>query len=151
MESNRPDTTAWERVRDRVNATAAEYREHGDTVLEVFADHSAVRQPPDGPITFSYTVPDDTIAELQKHVRDSAPLHTDIQYVDVEQTRMYVLDVHDESAGVRVLIAGGVRHESIGEYTDEDGPARTVIRSATGMDPVEFQHDSVAPFFVGFD
>lgn len=151
MESNRPDTTAWERVRDRVNAMAAEYREHGDTVLEVFADHSAVRQPSDEPITFSYTVPDDTIAELREHVGDSTPLHTEIRYVDLEQTRMYVLEVHDESAGLRVLIAGGVRHQSIREYTDEDGPARTVIRSATGMDPVEFHHDSVAPFVTGFD
>jgi len=130
---------------------ATEYREQGDTVLEVFADHGTVRQPTDEPVTFSYTVPSDTVSEIQQHINDGTRLHTEVQYVDVEGTRLYVLAVHDESAALRVLIAGGVRHESLREFVDERGPARTLVRSVTGAVPLELRHDSVELFLVGFD
>lgn len=151
MEPDRPDTTAWDRVRDHVSANATAYRQRGDTVLEAFADHSTVRQPPEQPLTFSYTVPNDVISELQDHVRDDARLTTDVRYVDVAQTRLYVLETHDERAELRILIAGGIRHQSLQQFVAAHGPARTVVRSVTGTVPLELRHDSVNPFLDGFD
>lgn len=151
MSSNNPDAAAWERVRDRVSETATEYRQQGDTVLEVFADHSTLRQPSDQPLTFSFTVSDDTISELQKHIRENVRLDTEIKYVDVERTRLYVLNAHDEHGKLRVLIAGGIRHRSLRRVSDEDGPARTIVRSITDTIPLELRHSSVAPFLVGVE
>lgn len=151
MTPDSPDATAWERIRETVKADATNYRDQGDTVIEVFADHSTVRQPTDQPVTFSYTVPGDTISDLQQHVTGGLRLHTEIKYVDVEGTRLYVLDVRAEGEDLTVLIAGGVRSELLQEFTDERGPARTVVRSVSGTVPLELRHDSVEPFLTGLD
>jgi hypothetical protein len=151
MSSNNSDAAAWERVRDRVSETATEYRQQGDTVLEVFADHSTLRRPSDQSLTFCFTVPDDTISELQKHIREDVRLDTEIRYVDVEGTRLYVLEAHDEHTNLRILIAGGIRHRSLRQVSDENGPARTVVRSITDTIPLELYHSSMAPFLVGVE
>lgn len=151
MSANDPDAAAWKRVRDRVSETAREYRQQGDTALEVFADHGTLRQPSDQPPTFSFTVSDDTVSELQEHIREDVRLDTAIKYVDVEGMRLYVLEAHDEQTNLRVLIAGGVRHRSLRQVSNENGPARTVVRSITDTIPLELRHRSVAPFLVGVE
>ena len=140
--------TAWERIRDRVSTMATTYREDGETVLEVFADYSAVKQRSDQPVTFSFTVPDDTVDELVQQVEDGVLLETDVQYVDVNRTRLYVLEVYDEAADLRIFVAGGIDHQSLTELTNMDGPARTTVRSATGTVALELRHSDIAPFLV---
>lgn len=149
MSSNNSDAAAWERVRNRVSETAREYRQQGDTALEVFADHGTLRQPSDQPPTFCFTVSDDTVSELQKHIREDVRLGTEIKYADVEGTRLYVLEAHDEHTKLKILIAGGIRHRSLRQVSDENGPARTIVRSITDTVPLELRHSTVAPFLVG--
>ena len=149
MSPDRPRTAVWQQIRERVQTRAAADRETGDTVVEVFADFGAVRQPPDRPMTLSFTVPDDTVAELRDHSVDGSSLETEIQYVDVESTRLYVLEISDESVDRRVLVAGGVGHQSLSNYTDTTGAARTVVRSATGTVGLELRHADREPFLDG--
>jgi hypothetical protein len=146
MSPDRPLTAAWQQIRERVRTRAATYREAGETVVEVFADFGAVRQPSDRPMTLSFTVSDDTVAELREHSVDGSLLKTEVQYVDVEGTRLYVLEVDDESTDRRVLVAGGVDHQSLSNYTDTTGVARTVVRSATGTVGLELRHADREPF-----
>jgi hypothetical protein len=146
MSPENPITTAWEQIRERVRADAAAYRERGDSVCEVFADHGAVRQSAEGPVTFSFTIPGDTATELEKQVGDRSVSQTQIQYTDVDNVRFYVLAVQDRTGATRVLVAGGIRHQQLLECTDANGSARTVLRSATGATVLELQHESVGPF-----
>jgi ribosomal protein S28E/S33 len=146
MPSENPITTAWEQIRDRVRTDAAAYRERGDSVCEVFADHGAVRQSDEGPVRFSFTISGETATALEDHIGDRSVSRTQVQYADVDQVRFYVLDVHDRARAVRILVAGGVRHQSLLEYTDASGPARTVLRSVTGTTVLELEHESVEPF-----
>ncbi|ERH09158.1 MAG: hypothetical protein J07HX64_00910 [halophilic archaeon J07HX64] len=125
---------------------AAAYREAGDTVVEVFADFGAVRQQSDQPMTLSFTAPDDTVDELRDHSVDGSPLETEVQYVDIEGTRLYVLEVNDKGADRRLLVAGGVDHQSLSNYTDTTGAARTVVRSATGTVGLDLHHADRSPF-----
>ena len=136
----------WQQIRARVRTRAAAYRETGDTVVEVFADFGAVRQPSDQPMTLSFTVPGATVAELRDHSVEGSLLETEIQYVDIEGTRLYVLEISDESADRRLLVAGGVDHQSLSNYTDTTGAARTVVRSATGTVGLELRHADRGPF-----
>jgi hypothetical protein len=151
MSSDRPRTAAWERVRERVRADAAAYREEGDTVIEVFADHGAVQQPPDHPVRFSFTVPGDTVSTLRQRVEDSSHLRTEVQYVDVDGTRLYVLDVHDDGTEQRILLAGGIGHRQLAQCPDADGPARTVVLSVTGTVALELHHGAAGPFLVDLE
>jgi hypothetical protein len=146
MSPENPITTAWEQIRDRVRTDAAAYRERGDSVCAVFADHGAVRQSAEAPVTFSFTIPGETATALEEHVGDRSVSQTEIQYVDVDQVRFYVLDVHNRAGTTRILVAGGVRHQSLLECVDANGPARTVLRSATGTTALELRHESVGPF-----
>jgi hypothetical protein len=97
-------------------------------------------------MTLSFTVSDDTVAELREHSVDGSLLETEVQYVDVEGTRLYVLDVDDESADRRMLVAGGVDHQSLSNYIDTTGAARTVVRSATGTVGLDLHHADRSPF-----
>jgi hypothetical protein len=144
MSPDNPVTTAWEQIRARVRTDAAAYRERGDSVCEVFADHGAVRQSDEGPVVLSFTVSGETATALEEHVNDRSVSRTEIRYADVDQVRFYVLDVHDGTT--RVLVAGGIRHQHLLEYLDASGPARTVLRSATGTTVLELHHGSVEPF-----
>jgi hypothetical protein len=146
MTTNMTLTTAWQRIRERVTTRAATYRNDGDTVLEVFADHGAVRQPPDQRVTFSFTIPDDDVAKLREHVGDSSSMWTDVEYLDVVQTRLYVLAVRDEAAELRIFVAGGIRHRALQECPQTDGPAQTILRSATGTVALELHHSDRSPF-----
>jgi hypothetical protein len=151
MTANTTLTTAWQRIRERVTTRAATYRNDGDTVLELFADHGAVRQSPDQPVTFSFTIPDDDVAELRDRVGDSSSLWTNIEYVDVTRTRLYVLVVHAETAELRILVAGGIRHQALGKCPETDRSARTVLRSATGTVGLELHHSDCSPFLADLD
>ena len=162
MPDRTPSTTAWQRVRDRVRADAADYRAGGATVIEVFADHGTVRAPTKQPVTFSFTIPDDTVAMLRRQLEDQrgrSRLKTEIQYADADQTRFYVLTVRDEAASLRILIAGGVDHDALTDHTgtdtdtDTDTPysARTVLRSVTDTIALELRHATLDPFLVGLD
>jgi len=146
MSPDNPLTTAWKQIRDRVRTDAAAYREQGDSVCEVFADHGGVRQSAEGPVTFSFTISGETATELGEHIGDRSVSQTEIRYADVDQVRFYVLDVHDGTETVRVLVAGGIRHQHLLECVDANGPARTVLRSATGTTVLELHHESVEPF-----
>lgn len=68
--------------------------------------------------------------------------------VDVEETHLYVLNAHDEHGQLRGLIAGGIRHRSLRWVSDENRPARIIVRSITDTIPLELRHSSMAPFLV---
>lgn len=143
-------TAAWRQIREQIRTDASEYRAAGDTVIEAFADHSAVRRASEQTIRFSFTIPDNTVTEVQQHAQHESLSHTKIQYTDVDRTRFYVLHVHDKPPTVRVLIAGAVDHQSLMESVDSltgtQGSARTVLRSATGTIVLNLRHASLGPF-----
>ena len=146
MSPDRPRTAVWQQIREQVRARAAAYREAGDAVVEVFADFGAVQQQSDRPMTLSFTVSDDTVAELREHSVDGSPLETEIEYVDIEGTRLYVLEITDGGEDQRLLVAGGVDHQSLSNYIDTTGAARTVVRSATGTVGLDLHHADRSPF-----
>ncbi len=143
-------TTAWRQIREQIRTDAAEYRAAGDTVIEAFADHSAVRRASEETIRFSFTIPNNTVTEIQQHAQPQSLSHTEIRYTDVDRTRFYVLHVHDEPPTVRVLIAGAVDHRSLTDSVDSltgtQRSARTVLRSATGTVVLNLRHASLDPF-----
>lgn len=151
MSSEEPLTTAWAQIRERVQADAATYRERGESVCVVFADHGAVTQSTEGPVNFSFTIPGDTATELEDHIGDRSVSQTEVQYVDVDQVRFYVLDISDRTAERRILLAGAVRHQPLLNCLDASGAARTVLRSVTGDTVLELQHGSVRPFLTELD
>ena len=151
MPSENPTTTAWEQIRERVRTAAAAYREQGDSVCAVFADHGAVRPSDEGPVTFSFTISGETATALEDHVADRSISQTEIQYADVDRVRFYVLDVHDRTEPIRILVAGGIRHQRLLACVDTNGPARTVLRSATGTTVLELHHESVEPFLAALE
>ena len=145
--SSDPRTAAWQQVREHVKAKATAHRENGGTAVEVFADFGAVRQPPDRPVTLSFTAPDGTVADLRSRDVDGAFLETEVRYVDTDGTRLYALEIGDGETGLWLLVAGGIDHRSLSGYADTTGAARTVVRSATGAVGVELRHADRDPFF----
>ncbi|GAB7012432.1 DUF7529 family protein [Halolamina salina] len=145
MSGDHPLAAAWTRVRNVVGSTAATYREEGREVVEVVADHATVRGS-DDPVTLSFTVPGDAADELAAAVDDDATYRTEVQYVDVDGTRLFVLEVRAPEAPV-VLLAGGVGHDSLRPHaSDPDAPARTLVRRVDGGEAAQFGHERVAPF-----
>ncbi|WP_435114905.1 DUF7529 family protein [Halolamina sp. C58] len=148
MSGDHPLAAAWTRVRNVVSSTAATYREDGHEVVEVVADHATVRQTDDA-VTLSFTAPGDLADELAAAVDDDAAYRTEVQYVDVDGTRLFVLDVQAPDAPV-VLLAGGVGHDSLRPHASEpDAAARTLVRRVDGREAARFDHERVAPFVDG--
>jgi len=145
MSGDHPLAAAWTRVRNVVGSTAATYREEGRTVVEAVADHATARQADDA-VTLSFTVPGDVADDLAAAVDDDADYRTEVQYVDVGGTRLFVLDVQSPDAPV-VLLAGGVAHDSLRPHaSDPEADARTLVRRVDGREAARFGHERVAPF-----
>jgi len=146
MSPENPITTAWEQIRERVRADAAAYRERGDAVCEVFADHGAVSRSAEGHVILSFTISGDTVTKLEDHLGGRSVSQTQVQYADVDQVRFYVLELYDGTGAIQGLVAGGVGHKGLLECTGANGSARTVLRSVTGTTVLELEHESVEPF-----
>jgi len=145
MPGDHPLAAAWTRVRNVVRSTAATYREDGHQVVEAVADHATARETDDA-VTLSFTVPGDVADELAAAVDDDATYRTEVQYVDVDGTRLFVLDVQAPDAPI-VLLAGGVDHDSLRPHAaDPDAPARTIVRRVDGREAARFGHERAAPF-----
>ncbi len=150
MSADHPLAEAWTRVRNVVATTAAASRDEGREVVEVVADHATARLD-DGVVTFSFTVPGDVATELAAAVAEDATYRTEVQYVDVDGTRLFVLDVRAADAPV-VLLAGGIGHDRLQPHADEpDTAARTVVRRVDGSEAARFEHERVAPFLAELD
>lgn len=145
MTAETPLTTAWNRVREHVSQIADTHRSNGNTVIEVFADHGTVHTPTDGPVTFVFTLPGETIETLRQRGIEDAVSQTEIQYGDVDAHRLYLLTV-ETTAEVTVIIAGGIRHDRLTACADAAGRARTRLRGIDDTVGLQLEHDDVAPF-----
>lgn len=145
MTTETPRTTAWHRIRAQVEQTVEAYRADGNTVIEAIADHGTVHTPTDGPATFVFTLPGETIERLRQRVSEDAISQTEIQYGDVDTHRLYLLTVQTTTK-VTVVIAGGVRHDRLSACANASGRAQTRLRGIDGTVGLQLEHDDVAPF-----
>lgn len=140
---------AWDRLRETATNVAAEYRADGHTVVEAYADHGTVRSATGEPLTFVFTVPDDAVTGLQRTITTTQIHRTEIQYVDTDGYRLYVLDIHQSDDSAIALVAGGIQRKLLQEYADTTGQAQTVVRSLDNTIALKLQHDMRTPFLTG--
>lgn len=145
MTTETPLTAAWSRIREELTSTAEAHRENGISVVEAYADHGTVRTSTEGPITFVFTLPGETIERLRDRVTEDAVSETEVRYSDVDGQRLYLLSVRTTD-GMRILVAGGVRHDRLTACADASGRARTRLRGVDGTAGLHVEHDDVAPF-----
>jgi len=146
MADDSPLATAWRRVRDEVRASAGALREDGATVHTALSDHGTVR-PGSDPVTFSFTVDDETATGLADLPLADTDLRTTVQYLDADGHRFVVLECRPPDDDLVVFVAGGVRLEALEEHDDDpDQPARTVVRGVDGREVLTLTHERLAPF-----
>lgn len=151
MPADDPLATAWRRVRAEVRASVAALREDGATVVAAVSDHATVR-PGAEPLTFAFTVDDETAAALADASLDAAAIETTVRYLDAAGVRLFVLECTVPSDDRVVLVAGGVNLESLEEHADDPaGPARTVVRRVDDREVLQLTHERLAPFLAELD
>lgn len=150
MTTETPLTAAWSRIRQELTSTAETHRENGTAVIEAIADHGTVQASTGEPLTFVFTLPGDTIGRLRDRVSEDAVSGTDVRYADVDGHRLYLLGVRTTD-DVRILVAGGVRHDRLAAHADASGRARTRLRGVDGTVGIRLEHDDVAPFVGGLE
>lgn len=150
MTPSNPLTAAWSDVRELTAATADQHRQAGHTVIEAVSDHATVQDVDGAPVTFLFTVMDSVATELMDVIDDGMTFQTEVQYVDVDGVRLFVL--HISADGVRVLLAGGIQHDALVAHVEApDESGRVAVRRADGALASQFTVDRVAPFIVGLE
>lgn len=149
MPTETPLTLAWNRLRETVTTIATEYRTNGHSVVETYADHGTVKTATGEPLTFAFTVPGDAATTLRQAVTPTEVHQTEIQYVDIDGYRLYVLEIHQADDSAIALVAGGIRLQALREHADTAGQAETIVRSLDDTVALKLQHDTRTPFLTG--
>lgn len=146
MAEDSPLATAWRRLREEVRASAGALREDGATVVTALSDHGTIR-PGSEPVTFSFTVDDETAATLGDLPLTGTDLQTTVQYLDAEGHRFLVLECRPPDDDLVLFVAGGVRLEALEKRRDDpEQSARTVVRAVDGREVLQLTHERLAPF-----
>lgn len=137
----------WEAVIDDMEATAAEYREAGWTVIELHPGDVTVLD--DDLVGFDVLIPDDEFDRLETTVDDATLDETEVFRADrggIIFALAVVRDAKEEVAVCCPLYYDEEGATTLRKWAEQTGQIDTYVRTLTSDQAVTISHDDTEPF-----